>query len=95
MHKFVHHIKDKLGGIITVNIYDGKLSKCAVWSFSKRIQREAGNSFVSRTVFMIDNKQENEIVVLRCVVMNPMTDMRILNKILDEQEEIYKRRQGG
>jgi len=61
----------------------------------QRIQREAGNSFVSRTVFMIDNKQENEIVVLRCVVMNPMTDMRILNKILDEQEEIYRSRNKG
>ncbi len=58
----------------------------------QRIQRESGNSFVSRTVLMIENKPENEIVVLRCVIMNPMTDMRIINSILDEQEEIYKSR---
>jgi glutamate decarboxylase len=56
------------------------------------LQREAGNSFVSRTLMMINNNPENEIVVLRCVVMNPLTDMRILNKILDEQEEIFKSR---
>jgi putative pyridoxal-dependent aspartate 1-decarboxylase len=58
----------------------------------QRMQREAGNSFVSRTLLMINNNPENEIVVLRCVIMNPLTDMRILNKILDEQEGIFKSR---
>jgi putative pyridoxal-dependent aspartate 1-decarboxylase len=58
----------------------------------QRMQREAGNSFVSRTLMMINNNPENEIVVLRCVIMNPLTDMGILNKILDEQEEIFKSR---
>ncbi len=58
----------------------------------QRLQREAGNSFVSRTLLMINNNPENEIVVMRCVIMNPLTDMRILNKILDEQEEIFKSR---
>ncbi len=58
----------------------------------QRIQREAGHSFVSRTVLLKDNQPENEIVVMRCVIMNPLTDMRIINKILDEQEEIYKER---
>ncbi len=56
----------------------------------QRIQREAGNSFVSRTVLMPRNRPENEIVVLRCVIMNPMTDIKILNEILNEQEEIFK-----
>ena len=30
------------------------------------------------------------IVVLRCVIMNPMTDMKILMEILDEQEAICR-----
>jgi len=55
----------------------------------QRIQREAGHSFVSRTTLTFDNTKENEIIVLRCALMNPMTDMDILNNILDEQEEIY------
>jgi hypothetical protein len=29
--------------------------------------------------------------VLRCVIMNPMTDMAVLNEILDEQEAIYRK----
>ncbi|MBN1933009.1 MAG: putative pyridoxal-dependent aspartate 1-decarboxylase [Desulfobacterales bacterium] len=62
------------------------------------LQREAGKSFVSRTTLKIRNKsEENEenIVVLRCVIMNPMTNMEILNEILDEQEEIYQKHFGG
>lgn len=55
----------------------------------QRIQREAGKSFVSRTTLMRKH-DEKGIVVLRCVIMNPMTDMTILNDILDEQEEIYR-----
>jgi len=58
----------------------------------QRVQREAGNSFVSRTTLNPRNLPEEETVVLRCVVMNPMTDIKILNDILDEQEEIYKSR---
>ncbi len=54
------------------------------------MQREAGNSFVSRTTLYLDNNGKNDLVVLRCVIMNPMTNMKILNKILDEQEQIYK-----
>ncbi|MBF0117362.1 MAG: aminotransferase class V-fold PLP-dependent enzyme [Desulfobacterales bacterium] len=50
----------------------------------QRLQREAGKSFVSRTTL-------NDIVVLRVVIMNPMTNINILNEILDEQEEIYER----
>jgi putative pyridoxal-dependent aspartate 1-decarboxylase len=54
------------------------------------MQREAGDSFVSRTTLYLDNNGKNDLVVLRCVIMNPMTNMKILNKILDEQEQIYK-----
>ena len=56
----------------------------------QRLQREAGKSFVSRTKLRTGSKPEKEIVVFRCVIMNPMTDIKILNEILDEQEEIYK-----
>jgi glutamate decarboxylase len=56
----------------------------------QRSQREAGNSFVSRTTLQLKKPYCGDIVVLRCVIMNPMTDMDILNDILDEQEEIYQ-----
>lgn len=55
----------------------------------QRLQREAGRSFVSRTTLYVDSLGPEGIVVLRCVIMNPMTDMVILNEILDEQETIY------
>jgi glutamate decarboxylase len=55
----------------------------------QRIQREAGRSFVSRTKFKLNNDPDDEIVVLRSVIMNPMTTISILRDILDEQEEIY------
>ena len=55
----------------------------------QRLQREAGKSFVSRTTL---KRTANEIkVVLRSVIMNPMTNMKIIREILDEQEEIYCR----
>jgi len=56
----------------------------------QRLQREAGNSFVSRTTLNIKNYSGQNIVVLRVVIMNPMTTSDILREILDEQEEIYK-----
>ncbi len=58
----------------------------------QRIQRESGLSFVSRTTLYLNNTPDGEVVVLRCAIMNPMTDMKILNNILDEQEEIYRSR---
>ena len=57
----------------------------------QRLQREAGHSFVSRTTLNTGDPSEFEIVVFRCVVMNPMTTIDILREILDEQEEIYKK----
>ena len=54
------------------------------------MQREDGNSFVSRTTLYLNNNSKDNIVVLRCVIMNPMTNMKILNEILDEQEKIYR-----
>jgi putative pyridoxal-dependent aspartate 1-decarboxylase len=56
----------------------------------QRLQREAGRSFVSRTTLNVADMGPEGIVVLRCVIMNPMTDMKILKEILDEQEEIYR-----
>ncbi len=53
----------------------------------QRLQREAGKSFVSRTT--LKRRGRPDIVVLRSVIMNPMTNMKVLNEILDEQEEIY------
>jgi putative pyridoxal-dependent aspartate 1-decarboxylase len=57
----------------------------------QRLQREAGRSFVSRTTLKVDSLGPEGIVVLRCVIMNPMTDMAVLNEILDEQEAIYRK----
>jgi putative pyridoxal-dependent aspartate 1-decarboxylase len=54
----------------------------------QRLQREAGRSFVSRTTLKVDPVGPEGIVVLRCVIMNPMTDMKILMEVLDEQEAI-------
>jgi putative pyridoxal-dependent aspartate 1-decarboxylase len=55
----------------------------------QRLQREAGNSFVSRTTLKMEDHPEQDIVVLRVVIMNPMTNIEILREILDEQEKIY------
>jgi len=55
----------------------------------QRLQREAGKSFVSRTT--LKRTANEEKVVLRSVIMNPMTNMKIIREILDEQEEIYFR----
>ncbi|MCG8636385.1 MAG: putative pyridoxal-dependent aspartate 1-decarboxylase [Desulfobacterales bacterium] len=54
----------------------------------QRIQREAGKSFVSRTRLKLHPLDENNVVVLRTVIMNPMTTPDILDEILDEQELI-------
>jgi glutamate decarboxylase len=56
----------------------------------QRYQRESGKSFVSRTSLKGTREWPEERVVLRAVIMNPLTDIRILREILDEQEEIYR-----
>jgi len=61
----------------------------------QRIQRESGRSFVSRTTLNLKQPYDGDIVVLRCVVMNPMTNMKILNEILDEQEAIFRDKFGS
>ena len=60
----------------------------------RRLQREAGKSFVSRTTLKTYRGRCESIVVLRCVIMNPLTDIVILRDILDEQEEIYRHELG-
>lgn len=57
----------------------------------QRVQREDGKSFVSRTRLRIHPDDSHSSVVLRCVLMNPLTSLGILEEILDEQEEIYSR----
>ena len=53
----------------------------------QRLQREAGRSFVSRTTLTPPGGMET--VVLRAVIMNPMTDTQIVHEILEEQAAIY------
>ncbi|CCK79225.1 pyridoxal-dependent aspartate 1-decarboxylase PanP [Desulfobacula toluolica] len=55
----------------------------------QRIQREAGKSFVSRTRLKNSPDDYNNNVVLRSVIMNPMTNIDIINEVLDEQESIF------
>jgi glutamate decarboxylase len=55
----------------------------------QRIQRESGKSFVSRTRLKTSLTDDHNTVVLRSVIMNPMTDGTILDEILDEQEAIF------
>ncbi|WP_054032124.1 pyridoxal-dependent decarboxylase [Desulfatitalea tepidiphila] len=56
----------------------------------QRLQREAGNSFVSRTT--LRRFGQPDTVVLRAVIMNPRTTPEILRSILAEQENIYLER---
>ncbi len=58
----------------------------------QRLQREAGNSFVSRTTFKNGPTDTDQMIVLRSVIMNPMTDLEKLVEILDEQEDIYRQK---
>ena len=55
----------------------------------QRLQRETGHSFVSRTTLNMGSPPGQDTVVLRCVIMNPTTNIDILREILDEQEDIY------
>lgn len=59
----------------------------------QRLQREAGNSFVSRTTLRRAGRPDT--VVLRSVIMNPRTTPEILEAVLDEQEQIYHQRIAG
>ncbi len=61
----------------------------------QRVQREAGKSFVSRTRLKASPEDDHNTVVLRCVIMNPMTHTDILNDILDEQESIFHSLKGS
>ena len=51
----------------------------------RRLQREAGKSFVSRTTVFRPAAPDKPIAALGCVLMNPMTDMAVLCEILDGQ----------
>lgn len=85
---FPDHIKKELkgAGLEKKKELNEKLNKINI--NVQRLQREAGKSFVSRTT--LKNPEHKDMVVLRVVIMNPMTNMDILREILDEQEEIYQ-----
>jgi glutamate decarboxylase len=57
----------------------------------QQLQREAGKSFVSRTTLRVHQYPGQDIVVFRCVIMNPMTTIEVLREILNEQEAICRR----
>ena len=75
---------DNVGGLIHLNEKLNQINRTI-----QRLQREAWHSFVSRTTLKMGDHPELETVVLRCVIMNPMTTIEILREILDEQEDIY------
>ncbi len=84
------HIKHKISGDrveqeIRVNEELNTINRTV-----QRLQREAGHSFVSRTTLKAKHLRGQEMVVLRCVIMNPMTTIAVLREILDEQEKIYR-----
>jgi glutamate decarboxylase len=54
----------------------------------QRRQRESGRSFVSRTTLNLPGL--GDTVVLRAVIMNPMTTPEVLEAILDEQEALWR-----
>lgn len=87
------HLRDKLDHadadrIVAINEELNELNRNL-----QQVQREAGNSFVSRTVLeqetIFPGSPPGKIVVLRSVLMNPLTTIEILRDILDEQEELY------
>ncbi|MFT4747723.1 MAG: glutamate decarboxylase, partial [Congregibacter sp.] len=53
-------------------------------------QREAGNSFVSRTRLTTEKYPEQAITVFRVVLANPLTTVTNLQNILDEQFSIAR-----
>lgn len=76
--------------ILTYRLFPENLCQTALNRLNimlQRQQRENGHSFVSRTT--IRKSGQPDMVVLRAVIMNPLTRMGILTEILDEQEAIY------
>ncbi|WP_300668525.1 aminotransferase class V-fold PLP-dependent enzyme [Desulfoluna sp.] len=74
--------------ILEINDYFNEVNRSL-----QQEQREAGNSFVSRTVLeqetVFPGSPEGRVVVLRSVLMNPLTTIEVLRDILDEQEDLY------
>ncbi len=59
--------------------------------FVQKHQREAGNTFVSRTTLKPEPLERRETRVFRVVLANPLTTHAILQEVLVEQREIAKR----
>lgn len=60
----------------------------ALTRFIQKRQREAGNSFVSRTKIKPDQYHREPTVVFRVVLANPLTTPEMLAEILQEQRDI-------
>ncbi len=87
---FPSHLKKKLSGKDPARIPHIRERLNEINRRVQILQRERGKSFVSRTTLKMDGRPGEDIVVLRCVIMNPMTSMKILREVLDEQEQIYR-----
>jgi len=86
---FPNKIKEELNNTDSKKIKELNQKLSHINITVQRLQREAGRSFVSRTT--LKRTANEEKVVLRAVIMNPMTNAKIIREILDEQEEIYCR----
>jgi glutamate decarboxylase len=56
----------------------------------QKVQRERGQTFVSRTTLTPEVTQHQPTVVFRVVLANPLTTDEILRELLDEQLELAK-----
>lgn len=56
--------------------------------YIQKKQREAGKSFVSRTLLNPNKWDKQEVIVFRVVLANPLTTNMILSSILEEQRDI-------
>lgn len=54
----------------------------------QRTQRQAGKSFVSRTVLDVTNHGQGSLVALRAVIANPLTTEADIKAVLDQQVEL-------
>lgn len=59
-----------------------------ITKYIQKTQRELGKAFVSRTRLEPLRYQQHPCVVFRVVLANPLTTLKILQDILDEQEQI-------
>jgi glutamate decarboxylase len=74
------------GDKTTASLINSELN--ALTKFLQKAQRASGKSFVSRTKINVSKYGEDPVAVFRVVLANPLTDMEILEDILNEQIQI-------